>query len=725
MVKEKVKFGMAAIIFTGLCCSVFTAQAAEEPEKELNRTEVQEAGQPAYIFEPIVVTARKRPEKLQEVPISITTITEDEIINTGLEGMDKVMRMTPGLFGMQSPQSTSSAFNIRGVGTLGGSSGFEDGTISAYVDGVPIPIGQLDNYMLDIKQIEVLRGPQGTLFGKTALGGVINITTIAPSDTFEARLGGTLGTLGRHGAEAMITGPIIEDKLNARLFFDVRSRDGVIENIATGDKLGDINRIYGRGSLEALWTESFNTRLNVSYDKLDNHDNIFVDMNGFNQVETNESLFEERDTFSTGLSNKIALADAVMLNFVTGLHIIDFHSRTLQPGLGNVPEVKDTEHHFSQEIRLDGELGNLEWTTGLFGSYFKRDISHTLDGRDFLGQPFIFDDKGEQTATSMAVFGEGTYALTDAFKFTAGLRLNQDKRSVDETVKHQGLFPFYTPFIHRMDEEKTYEDWNGRVVLAYIPTENHTVFASISRGYKPGGYQMYHNTAMTTGPIRTPDFDESTSISSELGYKGLFLDQRISFDTTIFYITTEGEHILGLDPTTFQSIFFNMDSKSYGLELASKARVTEGLTLGGNLAIIRAVLTEDKVLLPAVPLWGIPETRAKKDAQLPNVPRYSYHLFMEYRQDMSVFGNDMSSFMRADYAWKSKLWFDATHAVENDSYGVLNLRIGMENNDLRIIAYANNLTDEEYFTYGMGGGDMRIGYPARGREAGVKLTAFF
>ncbi len=720
MKKNKLKFCSAATMFAGLCCFVFTVQAAEKPEKELKVADLQKTEQYTYGLEPVVVTARKRPEKLQEVPISITTITKNEIINTGLKGMDKVMMMTPGLFGMQSPQSTSSAFNIRGVGTLGGGSGWEDGTISAYVDGVPIPIGQLDNYMLDIMQIEVLRGPQGTLFGKTALGGVINITTIPPSSVFEASLGGTLGTLGRHGANAMVTGPIIDDKLNARLFVNMESRDGVIENIATGDNLGDIDRLYGRVSLEAFWTDSFNSRLNISYDKLDNNDNIFVMMDGFNQVDTNESLFEKRDTFSIGLINKVALTDAVMLNLVTGLNIIDFHSRTLQPGVaGALLDIQDTEYHFNQEIRLDSEIGKLEWTTGLFGSYFKRDIYFVPDGKQFINE-------GKQTATSMAVFGEGTYALTNTFKLTAGLRLNQDKRSVDETVTHQGFSPFVMPFTNRMDEDKTYEDWNGRVVLTYIPSENHTLFASISRGYKPGGYQMYHNTAMVGLDRRTPDFSESTSVSSELGYKGLFLDQRIGFDASVFYITTEGENILGFSPTTMQSIFYNVDSKSYGFELSSKARITKGLTLGGNLAIIRAVLTEDKLLFPAFPMFGMPdETWVYKDAQLPNVPRYSYHLFMEYSQAMSVFGNEMSGFMRADYGWQSKIWFDATHVAQNDPYGVFNLRAGMENNDFRIIVYGDNLTDEEYFTYGMGAGAMEVGFPARGREVGVKLTMFF
>ena len=679
---------------------------------------------PSLRVEEIVVTARKRPENLQEVPVAITTITANDIIDTGLEGMDRIMMMTPGLNGMQSPQAVSSAFNIRGVGTLGGASGFEDGSISAYMDGVPIPIGQLDSHMLDIEQVEVLRGPQGTLYGKTAQGGAINITSAPPEDTFNARLGGTLGTLGKRGIEAMITGPMVRDRINGRLFLDAQTREGDIINTATGEPLGDVSRFYGRGSVDAAWSDRFSTRLNISYDDLENEDNVFVGINDVNRVNTTASLFEQRETASLGLVNNIRLTDDLDLHLVTGTNRIDVHTRTLQPGLGNIPEVIDTETHLNQEIRFNGRSEKMDWTAGLFGSYFKRDISHTLNGRDNFGQPLVFDDKGDQTATTLAVFGESTYALTQTLKATGGLRLNRDKRAVDETVINQGLFPFYQPFTHRIDEKKTFENWSGRAMLAYIPSTSHTFYGSVSRGYKPGGYQFYHNAAMVAGPMPTPDFDESTSVSYEVGYKGLFFDRRISFDAAAFFTTTEGEHILGFDPTNAQSIFFNVDSESYGLEMSTRARITRSFTLGGSLALTRAVITQDQVLFPEIP-GLLPETVIREGDELPNVPDYALHLFGLYRRPLSVLDRDVSGFVRADYSWKSKLWFDATQSVANDAHGVLNLRMGLEDETFSLIAYVDNLTDESYFLSGIGLGDLAVVRPSREREIGVKLTLFF
>lgn len=710
---------LSLVILAGIPGKAVCAESQTPPEQEAAAS----ADNTTLQMDTVIVNARKRPESSQEVPIAVTTITENEIIDTGLEGMDKIMMMTPGLNGMQSPQSTSSAFNIRGIGTLGGASGFEDGSISAYMDGVPIPIGQLDSYMLDISQIEVLRGPQGTLYGKTAQGGAINIITAAPEDTFNAQVGATVGTLGKQGVEAMVTGPLVKDFINARLFFDTQTRDGDITNTVTDEPLGDVTRTYFRGSFDAKWSARVTSKLNISYDDLDNEDNVFADMEDIDEVNTTEDVYEDRQTLSVGLINKIRLTNNTDLHLVTGANRIDVHTRTLQI-TGHVPEVEDTETHFNQEIRFNCTSGAFEWTAGLFGSYFKRDIHHSLDSTDTMGQPYVFDDKGEQTATTTAIFGEGTYALTKTVKITGGLRLNRDERTVDETVVNQGMYPYYQAFTHRMKEEKTYDNWSGRTMVAYTPTDDHTVFGSISRGYKPGGYQMYHNTAMTTGALDTPDFDESTSLSYEIGYKGLFLDRRISFDTAVFYTTTEGEHILGINPTTYQSIFYNVDSESYGLEMSAKARAAKHLTLGGSLALTRAYVTEDLVLYPEV-AGVMDETVIQDGDELPNVPDSALYLFTMFRKPLSVFGKECSGFVRADYAWKSKIWFDATHGVENDAYGVVNMRIGLENEKVSLLAYADNLMDEDYLVYGLGASGIGMVRPSRDREVGVKFKMFF
>jgi len=675
----------------------YAAEAGKEPS-------VEKTDKSALSLEPVVVTARKRSEDAQEIPVSITTITTNDIIDTGLEGMDKVMMLTPGLFGMQSAQSTSSSFNIRGIGALMPPGGFEDGFLSAYVDGVPIPIGQLDNYILDVDQIEVLRGPQGTLYGKSSQAGAINITTVAPSDTLQARVGTTLGNMGKRGLNAMVTGPIVEGKVNGRLFLDTQTKESVIQNDATGDPLGNVERLFGRASLDANWSDGFSSRLNLGYDRLRNEDNIMVSKDGYDKTNTNRKPREKRETLSVGFINAVDLSKDITLNLITGYDHITFDTITLQT-TGALPVVDDTENHFNQEIRLDGTHGPWEWTTGIFGSYFKRDLHQTVD---VLG----VEDKGDQTTTTLAAFGEATYALTETLKATAGVRINKDRKTVDETVVRTG----FLNYTHTLEDSKTFTAWNGRFALAYTPTDEHTFFGTVGRGYKAGGYQMYHQTAMTIGPIDTPGFDEAVSHTFELGYKGLFFDKRMSFDTSAFYTMTEGEHILYFTPG-FQSLFENLDTRSYGLELATRGRVTETFTLGGNLSLIRAELAEGGTL-------GISGTVNEGD-QLPNVPAYSGLLFGEYRDAIPMPGFDISGFARLDYVFEDQRWFEATHDTRGRHRNLFNLRLGLENDTFSLAAYADNLTDQKYCTYALTAGGQTLIRPARGRELGLTLSVNF
>lgn len=700
------------IAFGGVAFNVPIAGAADESDAEVGTNPQEEQAESSFVLDSVVVTARRRAELQNEVPVSITTITQQEIASTGLEDMSTVIMMTPGLNGLMSPQSTSSSFNIRGIGTLGTASGWEDGSISAYIDGVPIPISQLDNSLLDIEQIEVLRGPQGTLFGKTAQGGAINITTKAPESTFGARIGSTVGTLGRHGVDAMATGPLIKDKLNARLFVDAQAWDGNVKNKATGDPLGDVQRYYTRGSLEGFWTDSFTTRLNLSYEKWDNEDNITVPMSDYDRTNVSISPHEKRDTFSAGLINKLDFTDNFRLNLVTGFSRIEFDTLT-ETTTALTPLVKDTEYHVNQEIRFEGEVSALEWTAGLYGSYYKREIDHSGISRNALMQ-FSYADNGEQTANTLAAFAEGTYSLTEKWKFTLGGRLNRDERKVDETV-HFDWSPFIS-FDHTMNESKTHTDWNGRAIISFLPTDNHTIFASVSRGYKPGGYQTYHNVPMYGTAENTPGFDESTSWAYELGYKGLFLDRRLGLDVSAFFNDTEGECILGYAADN-SSIFYNLDTYSYGLEIASRLRATEALSLGANIAITRAELREDKVLIA-----NLGQDAVSKGDTLPTVPRFSSYIFSEYRQNIT---KDIAGFVRADFNWRSTTYLDITHYAKNGGYGLLNMRLGLESDKYSVILYGDNLTDKEYITYALGNFQGVAVYPARGREIGVKLAAYF
>ena len=597
----------------------------------------------------------------------------------------------------------ASAFNIRGVGSLV-PGGYEDGSVSAYVDGVPVPMGQLDSYYLDVEQVEVLRGPQGTLYGKTAQAGAINITTIGPSDVFEGSVGGTVGTDNLYGATAMVTGPLVENRLNGRLFFDVQTEDGVIFVENLDRELGSISRLVARGTLEAFWTDRVSTRLAVTYDKLDNDDNALADRDLYDGFILTDVPFENRTHISLGTTTRFDINERTALSFITGINYVPFELAFVQNPF-QTARSEDTEFQVNQEIRADGtaeELGGLAWTTGLFFSYFHRDI-------DSVGGPLLVaEEDGEQSSWTQAVFGEGTYPVLDDLDVTLGLRLTRAVKSVDDTVVNRTF-----GFTNRMDEEETFFGWNGRAAVTYRPTPTDTFFASVSRGFKPGGFQTNHSAATAGLQEPTPGFDSTTSLAYEIGYRGSFFDNRASLEGAVYYIDTSGEQVLGFDPLTFRGEYFNLDSRSLGFELAGRAQVTENLFAGAAVAVTDAELTETADLGSSIVVDG---------STLPNVPLFSYNLFAVYEFDFPEdISDDMTGFVRADIVGQTGRFFDIENQFEGDAFATLDVRAGIETDRLRVSAFATNLTNDKYYSFGL---FDRV-TPATERRFGLTGTVFF
>ncbi|MBK1666179.1 TonB-dependent receptor [Rhodospirillum rubrum] len=704
--KNRLVSGVSAYAVLMALAGSALAQSPDIPDSA-TETEAQTTGQPPpstasapTVLAPVEVTARKRVENAQEVPISITTITAGDIQDTGLENMEDVVRLTPGFNAMHGAQSWGSTFNVRGVGSLN-PGGHEDGSISAYVDGIPVPMGQLDTYYLDIDQVEVLRGPQGTLYGKTSQAGAINITTVAPSDTFEGRLGVGIGTGGTRGIDGVVSGPILKDRLNGRLVFDLKSEDGLMYAQDLGRDLGDVDRAMVRGTFDATWNDRASTRLSLGYDVLDNNDQALAERKDYDKFMGVFEPYEDRTHASLGMTNTFDLTDNVTLNLVTGAHLVDLEYASV-PNAMITGINKDGETHFSQEVRLDGTANRLDWTAGGFLSQYHRDIDMKTTGL------LSFVDSGEQEISSQAIFGEATYAVLDDVKVTTGLRLNRDNKSIDETVVNNTY-----GFTHTMDEDKAFYGWNGRVALAYTPTKTDTFFASISRGYKAGGFQTNHSTAMSGLQENTPSFDSTTSISYEVGYKGFFLDERLNIEGSAYYISTSGEQVLGYDTTTYKGIYHNVDAESMGLELSSRARLTEELTLGGSLAYTHAYITQDADL-------GV-SGFASAGSEIPNVPKVAYTVFAEYRDDLPESLIDASWFVRVDFRGQTGRWFDITHDYRGDSFATTDLRLGLDTDGWSVNGYVTNVTDEKYYAYGM----LNRVRPAEEREFGLKVNLFF
>ncbi|SDE51574.1 TonB-dependent receptor [Rhodospira trueperi] len=657
-------------------------------------------GPEVIVLDDVTVTARRIEESAQDIPVAVTTITADEILDADVDTMDDISRLVPSFSFAKGSQSRYSTYNIRGVGSLV-PGGFEDGSVSAYVDGVPIPLSLMDDVYTDLERIEVLRGPQGTLYGKNAQAGAINITTLGPSEQFEGEIGFDVGTEGQREVRAMVGTPLIEDRLAIRLSANASSRDGLVYNEALGRDTGDFDRVSGSATIDANWSERVQTRLSLRHEVIDNGDNQMVPADRYNTTNEPFDAYNDQTVWFGGMTNTIALADGLDLKLITGGAAIDgtehYSQSVFQHSLADY-----NEYQFSQEVRLDGVTEDFTWSAGAFYSLFHQ--NQTMDG---LGAMEL-KSTGDHDTDSQAVFGEVTYALTETVKLTGGLRLHRTHVETDETVVHHTF-----GFTHSYDDEDTFLGWNGRVALTYLPTDTDTLFASVARAYKPGGFQTAHANAITGLQEPTTGYGAATTLTYEVGYKGQFFDRRLSFDATAFFSETSDEQVVGYDPVTFAGRYSNIDTQAYGLELGSRWRATRELTLGGSLALTRAYAAQDGDLG-----WnGLVE----KGDDLPNTPLLAYTLFADYRDDLPFGPAGTMWFARADFAHSGERWGEATNTNRIPESDILNLSLGFEADSYRVVGYVNNALDDEVVDFAAFGRSR----PGASRQFGVRGSLFF
>lgn len=659
-----------------------------------------EPRQDVIMLDSVTVTARKIEENEHDIPVAMTSITLNDIYDAHVETMEDISRLSPSFNFSKGSQSRYSSYNIRGIGSLT-PGGFEDGSISAYMDGVPIPPMLMDRVYDDMERIEVLRGPQGTLYGKNAQAGAINITTRAPSDGLEGEINTDIGTDGRREVSAMVGAPLIQDRLAVRLAVNGMTEDGLIHNEALQKGPGDMDRVNGRATIDATWSEAVQSRLTVIREAINNNDNQMVPANRYNT--TNEPFrgYNDQRIWFGGMTNTIALNDRLDLKLITGGSTLDgeehFVQSTASHSLNNYEE-----EQFSQEVRLDGMHEGLTWSVGAFYSAFTHE--QTMEGIGMMS----LTDTGHHRHDTQALFGEVTQGLTDTVKLTTGLRLHRTHASTDETVVHRTF-----GFTHSYNDEETFKGWNGRVALTYQPSETDTLFASVARAYKPGGFQTAHSTAHGGVQPPTEGYGAATTITYEAGYKGQFFDNSLSLDATAYLSKTADEQVVGYDPVNFTSRYTNIDAQSYGFELGTRWRAMRELTLGGSLALTHATAAEDGNLG-----WnGIVE----KGDKLPMTPSVAYNVFVDWRDDLAFGPAGTMWFARADFAYTGERWGELTNDNHVDASNILDLSIGVDTDSWRLVGYVENALDDEYVDFSVFG-RTRPGVP---RRFGVRGSLYF
>lgn len=672
----------------------------------------------------LVVTAQKREERLLDVPVSVAVVRAETLEAFGSnEAVDLAYRV-PNLGVSNSAGPRSFGFFIRGIGTTSFASESIESSSAYVVDGVVMgQAGASLTDLPDVERIEVLRGPQGTLFGKNASAGVISVVTKAPSKEFEAA--GKLSWAWPHDdrkAQAYVSGPISEDVgflLSARL----AKRDGFVKNLFDGRRLNDRNEYGVRGRLQVdpsdnfrlgiigdwwrrnadccIWTlVSPGTPLNVT-------EQAFLDR-GVALRPGNDTQNIDGDVFSDvkswGLS---AQADYDFASGHTLTSITSYRYWETIDGLDtdsspinrfNVNFAEFTQKQFTQELRLTSPKGPfLDYVVGLF--YFNSDVHSESTQLQPLAAPTRFTNRIVDNYTNgenMAVFGQANLNFTDDFRAIVGGRYLQELAEAEKV-----RFDPVNNATESRQAGKTDHAFLWRLGLQYDLSDNSNVFATLTRGYKGGGYDV------GIGTTALLDVRPEKPTNYEIGLRASFPDQRLLLNVTAFRLEVEDLQVTAREPGDI-GLFLLLNaaealSKGVEAEVYWRPMSDIDLTLSGSAAYTdgkyKSFLRAPCYRGQTVAQGCVGAVQDLSGAQLPYAPKWSFNLDANYRTEIT---EGYTLFLDGNVNYRTDYPSNTPNdpATQHPGFALVNGAVGIGPTDgaWKLSVFGRNLTDKYYYT---------------------------
>lgn len=640
-------------------------------------------------LEEVIVTAQKKSENLQDVAIAVSAFSEETLRNASINNIIDVTAMTPG-FAISNYNPTTPAPYIRGVGTNSSSVG-DDASVGVFIDEVYAGrAGAFNSEMFDIARVEVLRGPQGTLYGRNVAGGAVNIITNNPTEELQGRVELTAGDYDLLGLSGVISGSLSDDgSSRGRLAVSAKERDGWVSNVLTGSKLRDEDNLNVRGKLDVDLSDSLYMQIGMDYSKDDLKGPAAratvaqLPGNPSDKVSLYDDGFTERTI--KGVSVKLVWDVAGgALTSITAYRSNDYAFFDDTTGNWQLPltnEATEDSRQFTQELRFSAETETLGYTVGLY--VFDEDIDRweSFDSSRGFGVVGIsrpeFD--GSIASRSMSAFGELAWSLSDQLTAIVGGRYTWDKK--DAELK--AVNPDKLGFLVEPYDVSPSEDWKKftpKLGLEYQASDTVLLYATWAQGYKAGGF---NGLAPIKSAAATP-FNEEIATNYEIGMKGDFLDQTLRFNTAVFYTDYSDLQNFYLDLQALKVVSATADAEIYGAELELWYSPVEGL----DVFVAGSWLETEYKSFAANP--------AVKGNQLMRAPKTTASGGVQYRMPIADIGDLLA---RVDLMYSDKMYFDTvnTAAISADSYTLVNARIGLEfNSGWGVSLWGKNITDETY-----------------------------
>lgn len=748
------KRSTATLTVTTLACAIAAglghapdalAQADNEQVEQEDQDE-----QDALLEDVIVVTASRREEALQDVAMAVSSIDTDEYIDAGLTGLTDILTFVPGVSVTNNGRPYFNNVYMRGINAQ------LSAGVSSYIDEIPFGSSTvytsptpLDGTLLDLATLDVMKGPQGTLYGASALGGILKFNTREPSlehgsGSVSAHLSNT-----RHGGfnqlyRANLNGPLVDDTLGMSLTVFKEQTDGYIDNVAVGvDDWDDYDYYGGSGSLGWAVTDRLEVTLQGLYQNATQDGTSQVQANyaqdlpipGVGAAEPIHGKYatgvadlnpSEYEAWLAGVTIKYDTGFGELTSVTSAQEMLFEQRQDVTTPFADFADqfFPDTAPHssailvgdlgfdkFTQELRLTSDASDtFEW---IVGAFYNEEDGHNIQNLEVTPQVPLYFANFPSTYKETSAFATGTWYFTPNFDASVGLRYTDYSNDVELNTTGPLLAPLP---LSEIDDEVT----NFLANLRYRASDKLSFYTRVASGYRPGGANFLLLDPETGDPLTNPFFEPDDLVSYEAGVKGNTADGRFTYDVATYYIDWQ-DYQIGVIRSGVQVVGNADKAVSRGIEAALGVAVTDALTLTGSLSYVNAELAADD-----------PDLGGADGDQLPSTPKWQGVLDADYGFNLGGW----PAYVGASYRYKGKMpvgfegYSDASGMafppsaprVEIDSYHLVDLRAGVRLGDFDLSLFVTNLFDEWAWTsFGPSFETIPSGAPTRPRTVGAVL----
>ncbi|WP_419814278.1 TonB-dependent receptor [Glacieibacterium sp.] len=665
----------------------------------------------------IVVTAQRRSERLQGVPIQIQALTSATIQNAGIRTSGEALSLTPNASFDQGNTYKSTFITMRGLTQINNA----DPPVAFVIDGVPqTDQTQLNVNLFDIERIEILKGPQGALYGRNASGGAINIVTKLPGNQLGGFANGQYSNGNGIIGSAGLAGPLIADKLLFSVDGSYNHFGGLVDNSFRGDHSDFIDHDWTlRGRLIAKPTDTLTVDLHGEYGKYQASSNYYSAVFSANPNDFVDPQFNIPGSARGRNANVSAKID-LDLGFATATSItghtdltqvnradLDYRNPVQSPsgifglgfqaGQGQDLKLKTT----SQELRLvSNGHERFRWLGGVYYLHTDRDL-RTRAFVDLNSDPaqidtpaLLFANKQESNSNNAyAAFAQADFDILPVLTLTGGLRYDEDHRNQNDLIAN-------------IRRTRTYDHVQPKVTLTYKPSSDLLFYATFGTGFRSGGFNA--------PAVSIPDFGAETLQNYEGGFKAQFFDRKVTFNGAYYFENVKNYQYFYVEAASASQVIDNIDKVHIqGIELELSARPVTGFEITGAIGTTLSRIKDST-------------TASDIGNRTPRTVPFSSNLSAQYSVPLSDRVNGLA---RLDWQHFGKKYWGADNVDVQNAYDLVNLRAGVEFGNFGVFGFTKNLLNDKYYSEYVptkySGLDVALGYRGRPRTYGVEARVKF